>query len=167
MTNWNSSTQRSAASGLPLCIIGRPLAIVIGRLSHLAIGTITSLPVDLVTFNFSFIGNHPHRHLTLWTSYCHLILPSWTRAQKRCQHIHICFLVRTKLQKYIDVWLLPVDICFYHLPYFIFFVCVCLSNAPVVYAIAFCVASVEMILVLHALYGTINYLFCFFKSVVV
>ena len=64
VTNRNSSTQRPAASGFPLCIIGRPFAIVIGRLSYLAIGTIL-LPVDLVTFNFSLIGNHPHRQPTL------------------------------------------------------------------------------------------------------
>ena len=46
-----------------------------------AIGTIL-LPVDLVTFNLSLIGNHPHQQPAL---YCHPILPSWTRVQERCQ----------------------------------------------------------------------------------
>ena len=82
VTNRNSSRWQLAASGLLLRVIGNPLAIVIGRPFYLVIGTIL-LPEDLVTFTLALIGNHPYQQPA---SYCHPILPSWTRAQKWCQH---------------------------------------------------------------------------------
>jgi len=63
-----------------------------------AIGTDTSSPTDLVTLNNSSIGNHPHRQLILIGSSSYrqntavlscqpTVYQSWTRAQKRCQHM--------------------------------------------------------------------------------
>jgi hypothetical protein len=60
--------------------------------SKLVIGINTSLPMDLATFSYLFIGNRPYRQLsrrpaTIAPSCQSTLYRSWVCVQKRCQHM--------------------------------------------------------------------------------
>ena len=89
MTNWDTTTYQSATSRYFFRIIGKP------HRSHrhglmLTIGTNTSPPIDLATFDCPLVSNHPHRQLSYrpvsFAPSCRSTLyRSWVRVQKRCQ----------------------------------------------------------------------------------